>query len=143
MSEQWDDSLPISMAYDGEARLREEYTNRELTWLTGTGDRDSEEKLSANLELLVEADYLTLVTNRVYGVVPRLPESYPLSGQYHQLLFDGELGYELVWVNGRYPHLANLFYRPDTFGWPGLTPPEGVRCLFGRDDAGCDWRSCG
>jgi hypothetical protein len=51
---------------------------------------------------------------------------YPLSGQYHQLLFDGELGYELVWVNGRYPHLGSLFYRPDTFGWPGLIPPESV-----------------
>ncbi len=126
LSEQWDDALPISMAYAGEARLREEYANQELTWLTGAGERDSEEKLAANLALLAEADYLTLVTNRVYGVAPRLPETYPLSGQYHQLLFDGALGYELVWVNGRYPHLDSFFYRPDTFGWPGLTPPEGV-----------------
>ena len=126
LSEQWDDALPISMAYHGEKRLRSEYATQELTWLTGTGDRDSEEKLAANLALLAEADYVTLVTNRVYGVAPRLPEAYPLSGQVHQLLFDGALGYELVWVNGRYPHLANFFYRPDTFGWPGLTPPEGA-----------------
>ncbi|MBE2221163.1 MAG: phospholipid carrier-dependent glycosyltransferase [Anaerolineae bacterium] len=126
LSEQWDDALPISMAYNGEVRLREEYTNQELTWLTGTDERDSEAKLAANLALLAEADYVTLVTNRVYGVAPRLPESYPLSGQYHQLLFDGTLGYELVWVNGSYPHLGSFFYRPDTFGWPGLTPPEGV-----------------
>ena len=126
LSEQWDDSLPTSMVYKGEKRLRAEYPNQELTWLTKPGSRDSDEKLAANLDLLAEADYLTLVTNRVYGVAPRLPESYPLSGQYHQLLFDGELGYELVWVNGRYPHLANLFYRPDTFGWPSLTPPEGA-----------------
>jgi len=126
LSEQWDDSLPISMAYDGEKRLRAEYPNQELTWLTGAGERDSGEKLAANLELLADADYLTLVTNRVYGVAPRLPESYPLSGQYHQLLFDGELGYELVWVNGRYPNLFQHYYLPDTFGWPGLTPPEGV-----------------
>ncbi|MCZ7668077.1 MAG: hypothetical protein M5U34_13230 [Chloroflexi bacterium] len=41
-------------------------------------------------------------------------------------MFDGALGYELVWVNGSYPHLDSFFYRPDTFGWPGLTPPEGV-----------------
>ena len=126
LSEQWDDSLPISMAYDGEKRLRAEYPSQELTWLTGAGERDSEEKLAANLELLADADYLTLVTNRVYGVAPRLPDSYPLSGQYHQLLFDGELGYELVWVNGRYPNLFQRYYRPDTFGWPGLTSPEGV-----------------
>ena len=130
LSEQWDDSLPISMAYNGEKRLRAEYPNQELTWLTGAGDRDSEEKLAENLALLAEADYLTLATNRVYGVAPRLPEAYPVSGQYHQLLFDGELGYALVYVNGRYPHLGSLFYRPDTFGWPGLTPPEGVNDYF-------------
>jgi hypothetical protein len=124
LSEQWDDSLPTSMLYNGEARLRQEYAAAELTWLSGVGERDSEEKLAANLALLAEGDYVTLVTNRVYGVVPRLPESYPLSGQVHQLLFDGALGYELVWVNGRYPHLGPFFYRPDTFGWPGLTPPE-------------------
>ena len=44
----------------------------------------------------------------------------------HQLLFDGELGYELAAVNGRYPHLASFYYRPDTFGWPDLTPPADV-----------------
>lgn len=130
LSEQWDDALPISMAYDGEARQREAYANQELTWLTGIGERDSREKLAANLELLAEADYVTLATNRVYGVAPRLPESYPLSGQYHQLLFNGALGYELVWANGRYPHLANISYRPDTFGWPGLTPPTGIDTYF-------------
>ncbi|MFO7679483.1 MAG: hypothetical protein R6X34_05480, partial [Chloroflexota bacterium] len=34
--------------------------------------------------------------------------------------------YELVMVNGRSPRLASFYYRPDTFGWPGLTPPAGV-----------------
>jgi hypothetical protein len=121
LSEQWDDSLPISK---GETWLRDDYLNHELTWLTGAGVHDSEEKLAANLELLAEADYLTLVTNRVYGVVSRLPVDYPFSSQYHQLLFDGALGYELVTVNGRYPHLSQLYYRPDTFGWPDLTPPQ-------------------
>ncbi len=126
LSEQWDDALPTSLIVDGEVRLRAEYKNAELTWLTGAGAEDDRAKLAANLDLLAQADYVTLVSNRVYGVVPRLPEAYPLSSQYHQMLFDGSLGYELVWVNGRYPHLFSTFYRPDTFGWPGLTPPPGV-----------------
>ncbi|MFO7682356.1 MAG: phospholipid carrier-dependent glycosyltransferase [Chloroflexota bacterium] len=126
LSEQWDDALPTTMIYDGAARRGAEYDRAELTWLTGAGSRDNETKLAQNLALLAQADYLTLVTNRVYGVAPRLPESYPLSGQVHQLLFDGDLGYELVMVNGRSPHLASFYYRPDTFGWPGLTPPAGV-----------------
>jgi hypothetical protein len=126
LSEQWDDSLPVSLTLDGERRLRGLYPNEELTWLSGVGTRDSEAKLAKNLNLLAEADYLTLASNRAYGVVPRLPEQYPLSSQYHQLLFDGSLGYELVWVNGRSPHLSAFHYRPDTFGWPGLEPPEAV-----------------
>lgn len=126
LSEQWDDSLPVSLTLDGARRLRGLYPNEELTWLSGVGARDSEAKLARNLDLLAEAEYLTLVSNRAYGVVPRLPEQYPLSSQYHPLLFDGRLGYELVWVNGRSPHLFTFHYRPDTFGWPGLEPPEAV-----------------
>ncbi|MCA9872274.1 MAG: phospholipid carrier-dependent glycosyltransferase, partial [Anaerolineales bacterium] len=126
LSEQWDDALPASLIVDGKARLRAEYENAELTWLTGVGENDGTAKLAGNLDLLAQADYVTLVSNRVYGVVPRLPAEYPLSSQYHQLLLDGRLGYDLVSVNGRYPHLFLIFYRPDTFGWPGLTPPEGV-----------------
>ena len=83
-------------------------------------------KLAANLSLLAEAEYLVLTSNRVYGVTPRLPQDYPLSSQYHQMLFDGVLGYELVAVYGRFPHLGNFHIKPDTFGWPGLTPPTAV-----------------
>ncbi|MBK8984743.1 MAG: glycosyltransferase family 39 protein [Chloroflexi bacterium] len=124
LSEQWDDGLPISLFVAGAPRLSETYRHAELTWLTGVGERDDAAKLAANLDLLAAADVLTLSSSRAYGVVPRLPELYPLSGQYHQMLLDGRLGYELVWVNGRYPHLASVYYRPDTFGWPGLQPPD-------------------
>ena len=136
LSEQWDDALPTSLILDGEARLRAEYENAELTWLTGVGEADDTAKLAANLDLLARADYVTLVSNRVYGVVPRLPETYPNSSQYHHLLLDGSLGYELVWVNGRYPHLFAIFYRPDTFGWPGLTPPDGVSAYLAESMPG-------
>ncbi len=123
LSEQWDDSLPSSMWIGDIYRRRAEYPNAELTWHSGTGAKDDAAKLAANLDLLAEAEYLTIVSNRVYGVVPRLPQKYPLSSQYHQLLFDGKLGYEVVGVYGRFPHLFNFYLKPDTFGWPELQPP--------------------
>ena len=126
LSEQWDDYLPATMIVDGQSRRRDEYPNVELTWLTGPDARDDEAKLQANLEALAAAEYVTILSNRVYGVVPRLPQRYPLSSQYHQLLFDGRLGYEPVWVGGRLPRLFGLALVPDTFGWPGLTPPAAV-----------------
>jgi hypothetical protein len=127
LSEQWDDYLPATMVVDGALRRREEYPNQELTWLTGSGERDDEAKLRANLERLASAEYLTILSNRVYGVAPRLPSFYPLSSRYHQLLFDGSLGYEPVWVGGRYPKLFGLYLTPDSFSWPGLEPPSLVK----------------
>lgn len=142
LSEQWDDFLPVNLVVDGEQRSRKEYPNAELTWLTFPDATDNEEHLLANLELLADSEYLTVLSNRVYGVVPRLPERYPLSGQYHQLLFDGTLGYELVWVGSRSPRLWNVELQADTFSWPGLRPPMAAseylsrsRCIFpGRAD---------
>ena len=138
LSEQWDDSLPSTMAVDGEIRRRSEYPNAELTWLTGTGSNDDAEKLAANLDLLAEADYVTILTNRVYGTVPRLPELYPVSSQYHALLFSGALGYEPVFVAGRYPTLFGWQLRPDTFGWPNVTPPPLVQS-YQESQPGLNW----
>jgi cytochrome c oxidase subunit IV len=126
LSEQWDDALPVSMVIDGEQRRRSEYENEQLTWLAGTRDRDDSDKLDANLELLARAEYVTLASNRVYGVVPRLPDRYPISSQYHQLLLDGSLGYETVAIFGRFPGFFGFHLIPDTFSWPGLRPPDQV-----------------
>lgn len=133
LSEQLDDYLPATMTINGLTRRREEYPNVELTWLSAPDAADDEAKLAANLAKLEAAEYVTILSNRVYGVAPRLPERYPLSGRFHQLLFDGALGYELVWVGGRYPQLFGLSLMPDTFGWPDLRPPAGAtEYLTGR-----------
>lgn len=126
LSEQWDDYLPVTMVANGVQRTRTEYPNMELTWLTYPDSFDNEQNLNANLDILAQSDYLTVLSNRVYGVVPRHEERFPISGQYHQLLFDGELGYELVWVGARDPNLFGVSLRADSFGWPGLRPPDGV-----------------
>ncbi|HEY1407637.1 MAG TPA: phospholipid carrier-dependent glycosyltransferase [Promineifilum sp.] len=126
LSEYGDDYLPVNLREDGVIRLREDYPNRELVWLSSDDRADDDARLSENITALATAEYVTITSSRAYGVVPRLPERYPLSAQYHQLLFDGSLGYELVWVGGRFPRLLGVELRPDTFSWPSLQPPAGV-----------------
>jgi hypothetical protein len=46
---------------------------------------------------------------------------------YHQLLFDGTLGFEPVYTNTRLPGLFGLHLFPDPFAWPELQPPQVVR----------------
>ncbi len=91
LSEQWDDALPSTLMVDGAFRSRQEYVEEQLTWHTGTETADSVAKLERNLDRLANNNYVTILSNRVYGVDPRLPERYPLSNQYHQLLFHGKL----------------------------------------------------
>jgi 4-amino-4-deoxy-L-arabinose transferase-like glycosyltransferase len=122
LAERWDDPLPVRLAEHNP----DQYDILELNWLVGVGQQDNELKLAQNLILLEEADYVVVASQRSYGVAPRLPGHYPLSGQYHQLLFDGRLGYEMVYVSGRFPNLAGLNHKYDPFGWPGLRPPAAV-----------------
>jgi hypothetical protein len=126
LGEQWDEPLPSSLPVEDEFRRRTAYRSESLNWLSEAGANDDEDKLRRNLSLLAEADYVIVASNRVYGVVPRLPGRYPISGQYYQLLFDGSLGYEPVFVNGRSPHMSDFHLWPDRFGWPDLQPPVAV-----------------
>lgn len=126
LSEQWDDPLPTSLLVDGEPRRRAEFPNLELSWLAQPGAADDVDKLARNLALLAQADYVTIASNRVYGVVPRQPQAFPLSSQYHALLFSGALGYEPVFVADRVPHLWGVRLQPDSFAGTGLEPPPLV-----------------
>ncbi|MCI0580322.1 MAG: phospholipid carrier-dependent glycosyltransferase [Chloroflexi bacterium] len=126
VNETWDDPLPDSLAVAEGVRRRTEFNTGEVNWLTGTEEADDEDKLASNLVALAGADYMVLASNRNYGVIPRLPERYPLSSQYYPLLFDGRLGFEVVYAGTRTPSLFGLHLKPDTFGWPGLRPPPAV-----------------
>jgi hypothetical protein len=114
------------MIVDDRLRRRGEYRDVQLTWLTGPDELDNEAKLQKNLERLAEAEYVTLMSNRVYGVVPRLADRYPLSSVYHQLLMDGSLGYEAVYSDTRIPGMLGIHLLPDSFIWPGLQAPIEV-----------------
>ena len=126
-SEQWDDPLPTSLSQTDSSQRASQYeTDKDLTWLTYALPQDNEQRLWQNLELVAQADYLVISSHRVYGVIARQPERFPLSSQFHQLLFRGDLGYELVYSQTRLPHLGNFYLRWDTFTWAKLAPPAQV-----------------
>ena len=72
---------------------------------------------------LAGADYVVFYSNRLYGTIPRLPERYPLSGEYYRLLFSGKLGYELADVQTSYASLAGVTFVDDTLSRPGIPSP--------------------
>ena len=77
-------------------------------------------------ELLSEADYVVMYSNRLYGTVARLPDRYPVSRAYYQQLFDGGLGYELETHFTSYANLLGVGFVDETFERPDLPPPGNL-----------------
>jgi hypothetical protein len=126
VNEVWDDPLPDTLQIENRVKRRTQYTSGDVNWLSGTETADNQGKLLNNLEILAGADYIVLASNRNYGVIPRLPQRYPLSSQYYPLLLDGRLGFEVAYVGSRFPGLLDFHIKPDTFSWPGLLPPDPI-----------------
>jgi len=99
------------------------YRNVEL----GLYEPDNATKRDLLARQLAEADLVVFYSNRLYGTIPRLPDRYPMSSRYYQLLFDGDLGFELAYTVVSYPTLAGVSLVDDTFTRPGLTPPAPLR----------------
>jgi hypothetical protein len=128
-TEHWDHSLPIGLRPDEGTFPPEQLREIVLKWYDVEDRGRSEElreMLGAASGQLASSDYLILASNRLYGVIPRLPQRYPEAAAYYRLLFGGELGFELVYWNGRYPTLGPLAFADDTFSRPGLPVPESL-----------------
>ena len=113
LKEHWEEGLPRLGRYD----IRE----LEMYNPDGAG------KARHVAERLAEADYLVLYSNRLYGTISRLPERYPLSVGYYNLLFAGQLGYDIRLVEASYPNLLGVGLVDDTFGRAGLSEPPASR----------------
>ncbi|MHB1131711.1 MAG: DUF2298 domain-containing protein [Chloroflexota bacterium] len=101
-AEHWDDSLPLPLLRNGQAFSAEIYTIAELPLY----DDDTEAKLRDLIATLRRADYVVLSSNRLYGSIPRLPQRYPVTTRYYQLLFAGQLGFQLEREFTNYPTLG-------------------------------------
>jgi YYY domain-containing protein len=108
-SEHWDDDLPLSLPEPGANMGAHGYRLVDLPMY----EDDNEGKYQLLRSGLREADYIILSTNRLYGAIPRLPERYPMSTRYYQLLFAGELGFEKVAEFTAYPRLGPFVFNDD------------------------------
>lgn len=129
-NELWDEPLPTNLGTSPDPVLEKGFEEQTVNWLSGQWDRDNEEKLERNLTIIADSEYVIVASNRSYGVVSKLPSRYPISSQYFRLLFDGALGFELVYVGDRSPKLAGFSFGPETFASVGLTRPEAVDAYF-------------
>ena len=109
LREHWDEGVPGLGAY--------EWQDLELY------NHDGQSKLSRMSDQLAEGDYILIYSNRLYGTIPRLPERYPVTRAYYELLFTGELGYALAAHFDSYANLFGVGFVDDTFGRPNLPVP--------------------
>ena len=96
MNEHWDDSLPVSI--NGRSGYGAYYAAvggepLPVTW------PDSPEKRQDLTNWLEESDYIFLSSQRALWSLPRIPLTYPLMSKYYESLFNGELGFDLVYQN--------------------------------------------
>ncbi len=113
VQEHWEEGIP------GRPGIEFVHTRLELY------NPDSVDKFNRITGSLSEADYLVLFSNRLYGTIPRLPERYPMSTEYYERLFDGSLGYELVFADTRPVESLGVTYREDQFTRVSFDPPAG------------------
>ncbi len=100
----WDDSLPL--AVDGQ-------TGCYVYNCVGLPlyDSDTPEKATFLAQTLAQADAVVISSPRLYpDSIPRLPERYPLSNRYYQLLFAGKLGFHLAAVFQNHPNLFGVSF---------------------------------
>ncbi len=108
LNEHWDDGIPLNLpdmpgsgAYVGGDPLP-------------LYDDDNPEKLATLIQRLSESDYIFVTSNRLYGSIPRIPERWPMATKYYEMLFDGELGFDLVHTETNYPSLLGIEINDDS-----------------------------
>jgi hypothetical protein len=97
--EQWDDALPVVVdGHDPSIYPQASYTDAQGANQQGLdlyGD-DTVEKARMIATVLMQVGAITMPTDRLDKSIPRLPERYPLTIHYYQLLFSGKLGFHLA-----------------------------------------------
>jgi YYY domain-containing protein len=108
-SEHWDDDLPLGLPEPGADMGSHGYRVVDLPMY----EEDNQGKYEIIRSTLREADYIILASNRLYRSIPRLPERYPMTTKYYDLLFAGQLGFEIVAEFTSYPTLGPLTFPDD------------------------------
>ena len=116
LKEHWDDQVPNRTA---EHNL-DPHSYFQLADLQ-MYDEDNASKIQHLINRLTNADYVMWSSKRLYGSILRLPDRYPVTGNFYRLMFSGYLGYELVHVETDYPRILGITFNDDLI-------EESARC---------------
>jgi YYY domain-containing protein len=131
-NEHFDDPLPFNL--DGRIAFGAgSYRGLDLTLY----DEDTPEKLEKLLDVLDEADYISMSSGRLWQSIPRLPMRYPVTTRYYDLLFAGELGFEKAAEFHSYPRLFGIEF-DDTWAEEQFTVYDHPKVLIYRKTADFD-----
>lgn len=91
----WDDAIPLGMngisPFDYNSGPYRSDLNFEMYW------DDNQDKLSRFLNILQQADYIFITSNRQWGTTTRVPERYPLTTEYYRNLLGCPEEKDVVW----------------------------------------------
>ncbi|HLA42953.1 MAG TPA: hypothetical protein VJZ27_05930, partial [Aggregatilineales bacterium] len=124
----WDDPIPYKVCPlpEGTELTRSDtasgYTHPTCTGLEMYGSHyyglelflaaeDEESKRENMINILDKTDYLTISSNRFYDTLSRIPFRWPLTLDYYDALFSGELGFDLVLQWDSYPRVGPFVWK--------------------------------
>ncbi len=105
----WDDRLPLTLPDLDAHRFDFESPTSEL----GLYEPDTPRNLTILFERIAAGDYIVFPTPRLQGSVPRIPEEYPHTTAFFQLLWAEKLGFHLVKVVKERPNLWGVSFNDD------------------------------
>ena len=94
----WDDPLPL----DVPGHSASEYHPINLSLY----DPDTQAKIALITNALTHADYIVMSSERMIGSIPKLPDRYPITTRYYDLLLGGKLNFRLVRHFQEHPQLG-------------------------------------
>lgn len=131
IGEHWDDKIPLSLPIPGgdPSKYAVDTKQKEIPIY----EHDSPQKWVEICETLAHVDVIALPTARTYGAVPRRPSTYPTTIGYYRALFDGSLGFSLVYTEKVRPTLFGLEL-PDELGDESLSVYDHPKVIIFRKD---------
>ncbi len=135
VSEHWDDPLPVNL--DGRNAYGSYYRgikdpDRGVDGTIPITGQDDANKLEGFVSWLDKADYVMLSSQRAVWTTPRMPIMFPMTIEYFESLFNGDLGFEMVQQTHADMNIGPLYISdtggsvhwgsPPAVGWP--PPPD-------------------
>ncbi len=107
LNEHWDDPIPLNLpGMPGSGA----YPGGQIAMY----DDDNPEKLATLMQQLRDNDWIFVTSNRLYDSINRIPERWPMANEYYRMLFNGELGFDLVHTETNYPSLFGIELNDDS-----------------------------